>query len=87
MGRYNTEDFQSGKLHVDGILIAYALERLKALEVFKRDIIQAFYVICDEVNDAPRFYKSLRNFQMPHKHTKTEWLKAYRLCYNNFTEY
>jgi hypothetical protein len=24
---------------------------------------------------------------MPHKHTKTEWLKAYRLCYNNFTEY
>ena len=27
------------------------------------------------------------NFQMPHKHTKTEWLKAYRLCYNNFTEY
>ena len=97
LGRYNTEDFQSGKLHVDGILIAYALERLKALrrvskilktsEVFKRDIIQAFYVICDEVNNAPRFYKSLRNFQMPHKYTKTEWLKAYRLCYNNFTEY
>jgi hypothetical protein len=24
---------------------------------------------------------------MPHKHTKTEWLNAYRLCYNNFTEY
>jgi hypothetical protein len=24
---------------------------------------------------------------MPHKYTKTEWLKAYRLCYNNFTEY
>jgi hypothetical protein len=24
---------------------------------------------------------------MPHKCTKTEWLKAYRLCYNNFTEY
>ena len=60
--------FQSGRLHIDGILIAYASERLKALhrvskiletsEVFKRDVIQAFYVICNEVNDAPRFYKS-----------------------------
>lgn len=97
LGRYNTNDFQSGRLHIDDILIAYASERLKALhrvskiletsEVFKRDVIQAFYVICNEVNDAPRFYKSLCNFQMPHKHTKTEWLKAYRLCYNNFTEY
>lgn len=90
-GSYATKVFQSGSLELTDREIDRADFKMNYLDkvyditkdsrVYSRDVIIAFYVICNEVKSWPVFLHHLKyRFKAPLTQKCTDWYAAYRAC-------